>query len=75
MLRWYQQCRTLPEPHIKVIANAKHVRTVISPHPHNVYYKCDVPFCAVATTPTVLALNIEEVEHNCRVLEIFWLGI
>ena len=43
MLRWYMQCRTLPEPHIKVIANTKRVDTVISPHPHNIYYKCAPP--------------------------------
>ena len=41
MLRWYMQCRANPEPHIKVIANSKQVETVQSPHPHNIYYKCD----------------------------------
>ena len=43
MLRWYVQCRATPEPHIKVIVNSKQVQTVQSPHPHNIYYKCDLP--------------------------------
>ena len=40
MLRWYAECRATPEPHIKVIANTKQVQAVLSPHPHNIFYKC-----------------------------------
>ena len=42
VLRWYTQCNPTPNAHIKVIANSRHVDTVISPHPHNVYYKCEL---------------------------------
>lgn len=54
MLRWYMQCRTVPEPHIKVIANSKEVENVLSPHPHNIYYK---------NQSNAVVENFDKVEH------------
>lgn len=61
MLRWYAECRATPEPHIKVIANTKQVQAVLSPHPHNIFYKND---------SHAVAENFQRVEHvwgeKCR---------